>query len=334
MSLDLTLPLPAAEAWRLHRDFGFTSFSAAIDEQSVEMVEETATTDGSGNVRVQRVFKMVFLTDPVPGPLRGLVQAEKIQPILREAWDVEARDGQFSYQFSSEVPFFGDKLRVTARQWFRPLTDSTCSYVSRAEITATYFPGMNGLLERAAAEKLEWAMSTFGDRAVEFQATAAGLPRSPRAWRGASLPGSPQVAVHFSPPRNAGSASVGGAGPRPLAPKDAWLPELYEAAAVAAAPTHRPPGSAPISTALELEVRDSHAPAARLRRRYARLFQQTHLSLTLTRFQRRHAPSLTQTRPFPTQPRPSVTQTRPSVTQTRSTSNATTPVSNADTPRP
>lgn len=119
--LELTVPLSAAEAWRLHRNFAFIGFSADIDRQAVSLVEETVSIDSSGNHQMRRTFKMVFKTDPVPAALRGLLKTEEIEPILREVWVAEVHDHEYSYQFTSDVAFFGDKLKVSGRQWFVPL---------------------------------------------------------------------------------------------------------------------------------------------------------------------------------------------------------------------
>jgi hypothetical protein len=248
------VPLPAAEAWRLHRNFGFTSFSADIDRQAVSLVEETVSVDGSGNHQMRRTFKMVFKTDPVPAALRGLLKTEEIEPIMREVWVAEVHDHEYSYQFTSDVAFFGDKLKVSGRQWFVPLDENRCTYHSRAEVRASYFPGMNGLLERAAAEKLEWAMSTFGDRAVLFLA-------QPQLASVAVVPGSQAFGAAVFPP-----AGQPGSPRFVLTAADVWLPvsDLYDAAAgVAAAPLHAGGGSA-LAAALELDdlAGDGRVPCA------------------------------------------------------------------------
>lgn len=130
-----------------------------------------------------------------------------------------------------------------------------CSYLSRAEVRANYFPGMNGLLERAAAEKLEWAMSTFGDRAVLF----LSRPHLPPQLSSVS----PVSSGPCSPPFGAGRS---GSPSFVLTASDVWLPvhELYDAAAeVAAAPLHARSGS-PLATALELDdlAGDGRVPCA------------------------------------------------------------------------
>lgn len=251
VNLDLKVPLPAAEAWRLHRNFNFTSFSANIDKQAVNLVEETVAVDDGGRHQMRRTFKMVFKTDPVPNALRGVLKTEQIEPIMREVWIAEVYEDEYSYQFTSDMAFFGEKLKVSGRQWFKPIGDSVCAYHSRAEVHANYFPGMNGLLERAAAEKLEWAMSTFGDRAVLF------LQQLIEQQPDASVPASPRVTMS-SPARSQAPGS--------LSPKDVWLPmhDFYDAATVATAPIHQEPGSAPLATALELDdlAGDARVPCA------------------------------------------------------------------------
>jgi hypothetical protein len=256
--LELTVPLPAAEAWRLHRSFAFISFSASIDRQAVSLVEETVSIDGSGNHQVRRTFKMVFKTDPVPAALRGLLKTEEIEPILREVWVAEVHDHEYSYQFTSDVAFFGDKLKVSGRQWFVPLGENKCAYMSRAEVRAIYFPGMNGLLERAAAEKLEWAMSTFGDRAVLFLARPQQQLELSTVSSSGSAPSSPAWGAAVAP--RPGSPSL------VLTAADVWLPvqELYGAAAgVASAPVGLHGGS-PLAAALELAdlAGDGRVPCA------------------------------------------------------------------------
>lgn len=90
-SIDLVVPLSAEECWRAHRDFEFSVYSAGQDGQTVELMDELLSVDAAGHTTTERVFKMVFLIDPIPNALRPIVSKENVQPIMTETWQPSHR---------------------------------------------------------------------------------------------------------------------------------------------------------------------------------------------------------------------------------------------------
>ena len=169
LSVDLTVQLSAEEALRVHRDFDFMHFTTQQDGQAVALQSEEESCD-QGEQRVVRVFNMVFVIDPIPSGLRGLVSREKVQPVLREEWWPARNDEERPIHFTSTVPFFGHRFKVEGRQWFSAAPDgsNSCTYSARATVTSALVPGFNSLIEKEAISKLEHAVTTFCDRAPRF----------------------------------------------------------------------------------------------------------------------------------------------------------------------
>ena len=63
-------------------------------------------------------------------------------------WHRLLYDEAHALVYRVELPFFGDKFKISGRQWALPVDETHCIFVSVDTVHVTGFPGLNGTIER------------------------------------------------------------------------------------------------------------------------------------------------------------------------------------------